>query len=101
MLLNLARNASNLNSSQVDQLLSQLENLLEGPNISLALGNTSVHIVSNLMDASVELLSNFSKRFKKQFIYSVCTTADALQPKPEVILNNNTHWRCIFFFPGS
>lgn len=71
MLLNLARNASNLNSSQVDQLLSQLENLLEGPNISLALGNTSVHIVSNLMDASVELLSNFSKRFKKQFIYSV------------------------------
>ncbi|XP_011609905.2 adhesion G-protein coupled receptor G2 isoform X3 [Takifugu rubripes] len=62
MLLNLARNVSNLNSSQVDQLLSQLENLLDGPNISLALGNTSVQIVSSLMGASPELLSNFSKR---------------------------------------
>lgn len=78
MLLNLARNVSNLNSSQVDQLLSQLEKLLEGPNVSLALGNTSVQIVSSLMGASPELLSNFSKRFKKQFIYSVRTTADAL-----------------------
>lgn len=64
MLLSLARNASNLNSSQVDQLLSQLENLLAGPNVSLALGNTSVQIVSSLLDASPELLSNFSKRFK-------------------------------------
>lgn len=78
MLLNLARNVSNLNSSQVDQLLSQLESLLEGPNVSLALGNTSVQIVSSLMGASAELLSNFSKRFKKQFIYGVRTTADAL-----------------------
>lgn len=81
MLLSLARNVSNLNSSQVDQLLSQLENLLEGPNISLALGNTSVQIVSSLMDAPPEMLSNFSKRFKKQFICSVRTTADALLPK--------------------
>lgn len=64
MLLSLARNVSNLNSSQVDQLLSQLENLLAGPNISLALGNTSVQIVSSLMDASPELLSDFSNRFK-------------------------------------
>lgn len=75
MLLSLARNVSNLNSSQVDQLLSQLENLLAGPNVSLALGNTSVQIVSSLLDASPELLSNFAKRFKKQFICSVCRSS--------------------------
>lgn len=70
MLLSLATNVSSLNSSQVDRLLSQLENLLAGPNVSLALGNTTVQIVSSLMDASPELLSNFSKRFT--CLFAVC-----------------------------
>lgn len=63
-LLALARNVSNLNSSQVDQLVSQLENLLSGPNVSLALGNTSINIVSNLLDASPETLSDSSNRLQ-------------------------------------
>nr|XP_033493087.1 adhesion G-protein coupled receptor G2 [Epinephelus lanceolatus] len=61
-LLDLTRDVSSLNSSQVDQLVSQLENLLSGPTVSLALGNTSVHIVSNLLGASPEVLSDSSNR---------------------------------------
>ncbi|XP_055797322.1 adhesion G-protein coupled receptor G2-like [Salvelinus fontinalis] len=48
-LLDLTSDVSKLNSSQVDQLVSQLEALLAGPNVSLALGKTSVTIVSNLL----------------------------------------------------
>ncbi|XP_008294812.1 G-protein coupled receptor 64 [Stegastes partitus] len=61
-LLELTRNVSQLNSSQVDQLVSQLEGLLSGPNVSLGLGNTSVNIVSNLLDATPETLSSSSNR---------------------------------------
>ncbi|KAL7389918.1 hypothetical protein ABVT39_011840 [Epinephelus coioides] len=61
-LLDLTGDVSSLNSSQVDQLVSQLENLLSGPTVSLALGNTSVHIVSNLLGASPEVLSDSSNR---------------------------------------
>lgn len=61
-LLELTRNVSQLNSSQVDQLVSQLEALLLGPNVSLALGNTSVNIVSNLLGATPETLSSSSNR---------------------------------------
>ncbi|KAA8586985.1 hypothetical protein FQN60_000821 [Etheostoma spectabile] len=61
-LLELTRNVSKLNSSQVNQLVSQLEKLLSGPTVSLALGNTSVTIVSNLLGASPEVLSDSSNR---------------------------------------
>lgn len=82
-LLALARNVTSLNSSQVDLLVSQLENLLSGPNVSLALGNTSIHIVSSLLDASPETLSKSSNRLKMNllemlghfmycYIYTVC-----------------------------
>ncbi|KAM3601394.1 uncharacterized protein V6R79_012208 [Siganus canaliculatus] len=61
-LLELTRNVSNLNASQIELLVSQLEALLSGPNVSVALGNTSVHIVSNLLEASPETLSSTSNR---------------------------------------
>lgn len=61
-LLNLSANASSLNATQVNQLLSQLETLLSGPNVSLALANTSVNIVNNLLDVPVDVITPFSKR---------------------------------------
>ncbi|XP_076024685.1 adhesion G-protein coupled receptor G2 isoform X2 [Genypterus blacodes] len=61
-LLDLTRDVSKLNSSQVEQLVSQLENLLSGPTVSLALGNISVNIVSNLLGASPEVLDASSTR---------------------------------------
>ncbi|KAI4813606.1 hypothetical protein KUCAC02_002841 [Chaenocephalus aceratus] len=59
-LLELTRDTSKLNSSQVRQLVSKLERLLSGPTISFALGNISVHIVSNLLGATPEVLSDSS-----------------------------------------
>ncbi|KAK2828598.1 hypothetical protein Q5P01_019632 [Channa striata] len=59
-LLELTRDVSKLNSSQVDQLVSKLQSLLSGPNVSLALGNVSVNIVSNLLGASPETLAHSS-----------------------------------------
>ncbi|XP_056262764.1 uncharacterized protein LOC130188415 isoform X2 [Pseudoliparis swirei] len=59
-LLALTADVSQLNSSQVAQLVSQLEGLLSGPSVSMGLGNTSVHIVSNLLGASAEVLSDSS-----------------------------------------
>ncbi|KAK2879598.1 adhesion G-protein coupled receptor G2 [Channa argus] len=59
-LLELTRDISKLNSSQVDQLVSKLQSLLSGPNVSLALGNVSVNIVSNLLGASPETLAHSS-----------------------------------------
>ncbi|XP_045895829.1 serine-rich adhesin for platelets isoform X2 [Micropterus dolomieu] len=61
-LLEMTGDVSKLNSSQVDHLVSQLENLLSGPTVSKALGNTSVQIVSNLLGASPETLSRSSNR---------------------------------------
>ncbi|XP_053187061.1 adhesion G-protein coupled receptor G2 [Scomber japonicus] len=61
-LLEQTSDVSKLNSSQVDQLVSQLQDLLSGPNVSLALGNTSVHIISNLLGASPETLAASSNR---------------------------------------
>ncbi|XP_061754449.1 adhesion G-protein coupled receptor G6 isoform X2 [Nerophis ophidion] len=61
-LLELTNDVSRLNASQVDQLVSQLEALLSGPNVSLALANTSIHIVSNLLSATPETLAQSSDR---------------------------------------
>ncbi|XP_036381403.1 mucin-5AC-like isoform X2 [Megalops cyprinoides] len=61
-LLNLTKDVSSLNSSQVAQLVSQLENLLSGPNVSLNLGRTVITIVSNLLNASVDTLASSSNR---------------------------------------
>lgn len=61
-LLKRTENVSNLTSSEIDQLVSELEKLLSGSNVSLALGNISVFIVNNLLGASPEKLSNSSNR---------------------------------------
>ncbi|XP_029625741.1 adhesion G-protein coupled receptor G2 isoform X3 [Salmo trutta] len=61
-LLDLTSDVSKLNSSQVDQLVSQLEALLAGHNVSLALGKTSVKIVSNLLGASSDTLASSSTK---------------------------------------
>ncbi|KAI4878819.1 hypothetical protein NFI96_033304 [Prochilodus magdalenae] len=61
-LLNLSKNASGLNSTQVEQLVDSLEALLSGPNVSLALANTSINIVSNLLDAPARSLASSSNR---------------------------------------
>ncbi|XP_051767347.1 adhesion G-protein coupled receptor G2 [Ctenopharyngodon idella] len=61
-LLKLSANASSLNATQVDKLLSQLESLLSGPNVSLAVANTSVNIVNNLLDVPVAVITPFSNR---------------------------------------
>ncbi|KAA0704124.1 G-protein coupled receptor G2 [Triplophysa tibetana] len=55
-------NASSLNSTQVDSIITVLERLLSGPNISVALANTSVGIVNNLLDVPLTVIANFSKR---------------------------------------
>ncbi|XP_042611191.1 adhesion G-protein coupled receptor G2-like [Cyprinus carpio] len=61
-LLKLSAKAPSLNATQVEQILSQLESLLFGPNISLALANTSINIVSNLLNVPVAVMTPFSKR---------------------------------------
>ncbi|XP_073729812.1 adhesion G-protein coupled receptor G2 [Misgurnus anguillicaudatus] len=61
-LLKMTANASSLNSSQVDLIISQLEKLLSGPNVSMGLANTSVGIVNNLLDVPADVMFNFSKR---------------------------------------
>ncbi|XP_028840269.1 serine-rich adhesin for platelets isoform X2 [Denticeps clupeoides] len=61
-LLDLTNDVSSLNSSQVDQLVSKLQALLSGPNVSLSLGTISVKIVSNLLNASASVLATSSSR---------------------------------------
>ncbi|XP_054899561.1 adhesion G-protein coupled receptor G2 [Poeciliopsis prolifica] len=61
-LLALAQDVSKLTAEQIDQLVSQLENLLSGPTVSRELGDVSVNIVSNLLDASPDTLSRSSDR---------------------------------------
>ncbi|XP_041656806.1 adhesion G-protein coupled receptor G2 [Cheilinus undulatus] len=61
-LLETTKDVSNLNASQVNQLVSELERLLSGPNVSLALGTIAIQIVSNLLGASPEVVSESSNR---------------------------------------
>ncbi|XP_058268116.1 adhesion G-protein coupled receptor G2 isoform X1 [Hemibagrus wyckioides] len=61
-LLNLSRNASSLNSTQIQQVVSLLESIISGPSVSLALGNTSINIVSNLLNAPPNTLTSISNR---------------------------------------
>lgn len=61
-LLNLSKNASSLNSTQIQLVVSLLESLLSGRNVSLALGNITINIVSNLLAAPPNMLASSSNR---------------------------------------
>lgn len=61
-LLNLSRNASSLNFIQIQQVVSLLESLISGPTVSLTLGNMSINIVSNLINAPPNMLASISNR---------------------------------------
>ncbi|XP_078136342.1 uncharacterized protein adgrg2a isoform X2 [Sander vitreus] len=61
-LLNQTQDASQLNSSQVAQLVRKLEKLLDGPTVSQAVGQKMVNIISNLMKADSLALSASANR---------------------------------------
>ncbi|KAF7205756.1 adhesion G-protein coupled receptor G2-like [Nothobranchius furzeri] len=61
-LLQMTGDMSNLTSADLENLVSELEKLLSGPTVSLALGNISIHVVSNLLGASPEKMLGFSRR---------------------------------------
>ncbi|KAM6908137.1 adhesion G-protein coupled receptor G2 [Lycodopsis pacificus] len=61
-LLNQTQDASSLNSSQVTQLVRNLEKLLEGPTVSKALGQKAVSVISNLMGGNSLALSASANR---------------------------------------
>ncbi|XP_069046016.1 adhesion G-protein coupled receptor G2 isoform X2 [Lepisosteus oculatus] len=53
---------SSLNSSEVERLVSELENLVSGPNVSLGVGQLVVGVVSNLLNASKKALASSSQK---------------------------------------
>ncbi|XP_054479347.1 adhesion G-protein coupled receptor G6-like [Anoplopoma fimbria] len=61
-LLNQTQDASKFNSSQVAQLAGNLEKLLDGPNVSQALGQKVVKVISNLMEGDSLALSTSANR---------------------------------------
>uniref|UniRef100_UPI0037E87F5B adhesion G-protein coupled receptor G2 n=1 Tax=Semicossyphus pulcher TaxID=241346 RepID=UPI0037E87F5B len=61
-LLNQTQNTSQLNSSQVAQLVGQLEKLLEGPSVSQSLGQKAINVVTNLLEGDSAALSASSNR---------------------------------------
>ncbi|TRY89602.1 hypothetical protein DNTS_017781, partial [Danionella cerebrum] len=64
-LLNKTQNVASLNSSQVNQLVNQLENLLSAPNISLDLGRTVLSVINNFLNSSADTLGSSSNRLIK------------------------------------
>ncbi|KAM9839731.1 uncharacterized protein adgrg2a [Aulostomus maculatus] len=61
-ILEQTQEASQLNSSQVVQLVGQLEKILEGPTISQTMGQKAINIVSNLMESDPLALSAAANR---------------------------------------
>ncbi|XP_016385489.1 adhesion G-protein coupled receptor G2-like [Sinocyclocheilus rhinocerous] len=64
-LLNQTQNVASLNSTQVNQLVSQLENLISTPNISLDLGRTVLSVINNFLNSSTDTLAASSNRLIK------------------------------------
>ncbi|KAL6097563.1 adgrg2 [Pungitius sinensis] len=61
-LLDQTKDASKLNSSQVEKLVGDLEKLLDGPTVSLALGQKAVNVISNLMGGNSLAVSASANR---------------------------------------
>ncbi|XP_029935794.1 adhesion G-protein coupled receptor G2 [Myripristis murdjan] len=61
-LLDQTQDASQLNSSQVEQVVGKLEKLLEGPTVSQSVGEKAVSVISNLMEGDATALSSSANR---------------------------------------
>ncbi|MCI4391662.1 hypothetical protein PGIGA_G00136830 [Pangasianodon gigas] len=64
-LLNQSQDISNLNSSQVQNVVNQLEDILSAPNISLNVCQGALFVVNKLLDAPKEALASSSNRLIK------------------------------------
>ncbi|KAM6900084.1 adhesion G-protein coupled receptor G2 [Xenentodon cancila] len=61
-LLEKTQASSQFNSSQVSEMVNQLEKLLDGPSVSQLLGQKAINIISNLMEADPSALSSSANR---------------------------------------
>lgn len=61
-LLNQSKDASSLNSSQVQNVVKQLEDVLSVPNISLNVFQDALSVVNKLLDAPKESVASSSNR---------------------------------------
>ncbi|KAK3515717.1 hypothetical protein QTP70_029926 [Hemibagrus guttatus] len=64
-LLNQSQNTSTLNSSQVGNIVRNLENILSAPNISLNVCQGALSVINNLLNAPEESLGSSSNRLIK------------------------------------
>uniref|UniRef100_A0A8C2EYV1 Adhesion G-protein coupled receptor G2 n=1 Tax=Cyprinus carpio TaxID=7962 RepID=A0A8C2EYV1_CYPCA len=64
-LLNKTQNLASLNSTEVNQLVNQLENLISAPNISLELGRTVLSVINNFLNSSTDTVAASSNRLIK------------------------------------
>uniref|UniRef100_A0A8C1GBC6 Adhesion G-protein coupled receptor G2 n=1 Tax=Cyprinus carpio TaxID=7962 RepID=A0A8C1GBC6_CYPCA len=64
-LLNKTQNLASLNSTEVNQLVNQLENLISAPNISLDLGRTVLSVINNFLNSSTDTVAASSNRLIK------------------------------------
>lgn len=61
-LLYQSQDMSTLNSSQVQNVVNALEDMLSAPNISLNLGQSALSVINKLLDAPIEAVSPMSNR---------------------------------------
>ncbi|XP_073686813.1 adhesion G-protein coupled receptor G2 [Garra rufa] len=64
-ILNQTQNVASLNSTQVNQLVDQLESLISAPNISVDLGRTMLSVINNFLNSSTATLADSSNRLIK------------------------------------
>ncbi|XP_028290939.1 uncharacterized protein adgrg2a isoform X2 [Gouania willdenowi] len=62
LLIDRTQNASQLNSSQVSQVVGDLEKLLNASSVSLSMGQKAVRVISNLMGGDSDALSGSAHR---------------------------------------
>ncbi|XP_063063487.1 adhesion G-protein coupled receptor G2 [Engraulis encrasicolus] len=64
-LLNQTKDVASMNATQIAELVSQLESLLSGPNVSLELGRLVLSSIGNLLNASAGSLRSSSSKLIK------------------------------------